>query len=99
MKLSLQRKNDLPLYRQIANQIREYIRTGALPVGSRLPTIRDLAHEYGLTRLTIQSAYAELQSEGWSKLVLGAARLLLIIYPFQPLFILHLFLRYPLHPG
>jgi 2-aminoadipate transaminase len=64
MKLSLQRKNDLPLYRQIANQIREYIRTGALPIGSRLPTIRDLAHEYGLTRLTVQSAYAELQSEG-----------------------------------
>ncbi len=64
MKLSLQRKDDLPLYRQIANQIREYIRTGALPVGSRLPTIRELAQQYGLTRLTVQSAYAELQSEG-----------------------------------
>ena len=64
MQLSLQRNKDLPLYRQIANQIREYIRTGALPVGSRLPTIRELAREYGLTRLTIQNAYAELQAEG-----------------------------------
>ncbi|MBV9711000.1 MAG: PLP-dependent aminotransferase family protein [Ktedonobacteraceae bacterium] len=64
MKLSLERADDLPLYRQIANQLREYIRTGALPVGGRLPTIRELAHQYGLTRLTVQSAYAELQAEG-----------------------------------
>jgi DNA-binding transcriptional MocR family regulator len=64
MKLSVDRNNDLPLYRQIANQIREYIRTGALPLGSRLPTIRELAREYGLTRLTVQNAYAELQAEG-----------------------------------
>jgi DNA-binding transcriptional MocR family regulator len=64
MQLSLRRNSDLPLYRQITNQMREYIRTGALPVGSRLPTIRKLASEYGLTRLTIQSAYAELQAEG-----------------------------------
>jgi 2-aminoadipate transaminase len=71
MKLSLQRKNDLPLYRQIANQLREYIRTGALPVGSRLPTIRELAHQYGLTRLTVQGAYAELQSEGLVEATVG----------------------------
>jgi 2-aminoadipate transaminase len=64
MKLSLQREDTLPLYRQIVNQVREYIRTGALPVGSRLPTIRELAGQYGLTRLTVQSAYAELKAEG-----------------------------------
>jgi 2-aminoadipate transaminase len=64
MQLSLQRNSDLPLYRQIANQVREYIRSGALPIGSRLPTIRELAHDYGMTRLTIQNAYAELQAEG-----------------------------------
>ena len=64
MKLSLQREDHLPLYRQIVNQVREYIRTGALPIGSRLPTIRELAEQYGLTRLTVQSAYAELKAEG-----------------------------------
>ena len=64
MKLSLQREDHLPLYRQIVNQVREYIRSGALPLGSRLPTIRELARQYGLTRLTVQSAYAELKAEG-----------------------------------
>jgi DNA-binding transcriptional MocR family regulator len=64
MNLSLRRDDDLPLYRQIVNQLREYIRTGALPIGSRLPTIRGLAQQYGLTRLTVQTAYAELQAEG-----------------------------------
>jgi DNA-binding transcriptional MocR family regulator len=71
MKLSIQREGDLPLYRQIVNQFREYIRTGALPVGSRLPTVRELAHQYGLTRLTVHTAYAELQAEGLVEAVVG----------------------------
>jgi Transcriptional regulators containing a DNA-binding HTH domain and an aminotransferase domain (MocR family) and their eukaryotic orthologs len=71
MKLVLQRKGDLPLYRQIVNQIREYIRSGILPVGSRLPTVREMAREYGLTRLTVHTAYAELQVEGLVEAVVG----------------------------
>src|ERR1700730_5963102 len=71
MNLFVQREGDLPLYRQIVNQMREYIRTGALPVGSRLPTVRALAHQYGLTRLTVHTAYAELQAEGLVEGVVG----------------------------
>lgn len=71
MQLSVRREGDVPLYRQIVNQIREYIRTGALAAGSRLPTVRELAHQYGLTRLTVHTAYAELQSEGLVEAVVG----------------------------
>lgn len=64
LKLVLQRASDRPLYHQLADQLRELIRCGALPVGARLPTVRQMAQEYGLTRLTVHSAYMELQSEG-----------------------------------
>lgn len=52
MKFSLQREGDIPLYRQIAHQIREYIRSGALAPGERLPTVRHLSHEYRLTPIS-----------------------------------------------
>jgi DNA-binding transcriptional MocR family regulator len=64
MKLLLDRHSDTPLYRQIAEQIRELIRTGVLTAGCRLPTVRRLALDHGLTRLTVQSGYAELQTQG-----------------------------------
>jgi len=64
MKLTLDRQRDMQLYRQIAEQIRELIRSGALPAGCRLPTVRQLAGDHGLTRLTVQSAYTELQTQG-----------------------------------
>lgn len=64
MQLTLQRESETPLYRQIVNQIRERIATGGLAPGHRLPTVRQLAEDLGLTRLTVHSAYAELQSQG-----------------------------------
>ena len=64
MQLALERHADVPIYRQIVNQVREQIRIGILREGARLPPVRQLAAECGLTRLTVHSAYAELQAEG-----------------------------------
>src|SRR5690348_15888234 len=71
MQLTFQRTAGTPLYRQLAEQIREYIRSGALPTRARLPTVRQLASEYGLTRLTVHSAYMELQAEGLVEAIVG----------------------------
>jgi DNA-binding transcriptional MocR family regulator len=65
MHLQLDRHDRRPLYMQIVEQIQQHIRTGALPLGSRLPPIRELAVDLGLTRLTVHNAYAELQADGW----------------------------------
>lgn len=64
MLITLDREADLPLYRQLSDQIRTYIRDGVLSAESQLPTVRELAKSLGLTRLTVQTAYAELQAEG-----------------------------------
>jgi 2-aminoadipate transaminase len=71
MNLTLDRRSDLPLYRQVAQQIRELIRTGVLSPGCRLPTVRQLAVDHGLTRLTVQSGYAELQAQSLIKSYVG----------------------------
>ncbi len=69
--LTLRRRGDQPLYRQIADQIRDRIGEGTLPAGTQLPTVRRLAEELGVTRITVQTAYAELQSGGWIEATVG----------------------------
>ena len=71
LKLAIERESDIPLYRQLANQLRKLIRTGALPPGARLPPVREVAADLGLTRLTVHSAYAELQAQGLTEAIVG----------------------------
>lgn len=71
MQLHLDRRSRQPLYRQLANTIQQRIHSGDLPAGTRLPTVRRLAQQLGVTRLTVHSAYAELQSGGWIEATVG----------------------------
>lgn len=71
MKLALKRGEAVPLYRQVGEQIRALIEHGSLQPGARLPTVRQLALDHGLTRLTVQNAYAELQEQGWVESTVG----------------------------
>jgi DNA-binding transcriptional MocR family regulator len=71
MHISLDRKGATPLYSQVAQEIQQRIRTGTLPPGSRLPTIRALARQLSVTRLTIHTAYNELQAGGWVEATVG----------------------------
>jgi len=54
-----------PLGTQVAGQIRDGVLTGALPVGSRLPSTRALAGDLGLSRAVTEQAYDQLTAEGW----------------------------------
>lgn len=68
---TVDRTGDTPIYRQIADQLRSAIVSGQLPPGAQLPTVRQLAQELSVTRLTVQNAYADLQSGGWIESTVG----------------------------
>lgn len=54
----------VPPYEQIRTQIASLIATGALPAGSQLPTVRDLAADLGVAVGTVARAYRELEAGG-----------------------------------
>lgn len=47
-----------------AGQLRDRIVSGTLSVGTRLPPERDLAAQFGVNRVTVRSALAQLRAEG-----------------------------------
>nr|BBJ54824.1 hypothetical protein SAVMC3_74530 [Streptomyces avermitilis] len=51
-------------YEQVRAQIAEQARSGELPVGYRLPTVRGLAESLGLAANTVAKAYRALESDG-----------------------------------
>jgi DNA-binding transcriptional regulator YhcF (GntR family) len=51
-------------YEQVRAQISEQARSGALPVGHKLPTVRGLAESLGLAANTVAKAYRALESDG-----------------------------------
>jgi DNA-binding transcriptional regulator YhcF (GntR family) len=62
--LRIDRASDVPVYRQIVEQIAAAIRAGALKPGDRLPTERDLAAQLDIARGTITKAYDGLARSG-----------------------------------
>ena len=53
-----------PLYEQIAESIRVRIALGELVPGEQLPTVRELARQWGCTTSTVSRAYTLLTEEG-----------------------------------
>lgn len=68
---AVERQSKLPIYRQIAEQIRLQISDGRMPPGTQLPTVRELAAMLSVTRLTVQNAYRDLQADGWVESTVG----------------------------
>ena len=62
--MSLRRDSPQPLSRQLAALIREQIRSGELPPGSRLPSINALAAEHDIATATVTKALRILKDEG-----------------------------------
>lgn len=60
------------LYRQVADQLRQLIDSGEYAVGSRLPTERELAEQFGLSRPTVREALIALEVEGRIRIRVGS---------------------------
>jgi GntR family transcriptional regulator / MocR family aminotransferase len=64
MRIPLDRQSAIPLYQQIETYLRQGILSGSLAADTRLPASRQLAHDLGINRITVENAYAELETEG-----------------------------------
>ena len=62
--LHIDESSSLPIYRQLFDQIRVAIESGALPAEFRLPASREMAGTLGINRTTVSAAYELLESEG-----------------------------------
>jgi GntR family transcriptional regulator/MocR family aminotransferase len=70
MRIPIDRQRPVALYQQIEAHLRRSIGSGALAPGARLPATRALARDLGVNRLTVETAYAQLEADG---LVAGRA--------------------------
>jgi len=64
LKLTLDPRSRAPLYRQIVEQVRRHLATGALAPGDRFLTVRELAARASVNRNTAARAVVELERGG-----------------------------------
>lgn len=64
MDIEVDTRSPTPHYEQIRSQITRLVLSGALPEGTRLPPIRQLAGHLGLSNGAVARAYRELEREG-----------------------------------
>ncbi len=57
-------KSDRPIYAQLIEQLELKICSGAYALGSKLPSVRDLAQEASVNPNTMQRALAKLEEDG-----------------------------------
>jgi GntR family transcriptional regulator len=57
--------NPDPMYKQVTDQIKDAIAGGVLEQEDKLPSIREMARELGISEITIKRAYADLEHEGY----------------------------------
>lgn len=62
--IALDARDPTPPYEQVREQIASLIRSGGLPAGHRLPTIRQLAADLRISPGTIARAYRSLETAG-----------------------------------
>ena len=65
MIIILQDGSEVPVFKQIRNQIVMGISDGRLKPGETLPTVRALAEEIGINSMTVNKAYQLLKQEGY----------------------------------
>lgn len=64
MNISLSEASGVPFYRQVQDELADRIRSGQLPPGAPLPSIRELAASTLVSAITIEKAYEELERMG-----------------------------------
>ncbi|HIW57277.1 MAG TPA: GntR family transcriptional regulator [Firmicutes bacterium] len=65
MKILISNTSEIPLYKQIKDQIKDAILREELSEGDPLPSIRAFANDLSVSVLTVRRVYDELEREGF----------------------------------
>lgn len=65
MNIIISNSSNIPIYEQVKEQIKDAIVANELKAGDKLPSIRLLAKDLGISVITTKSAYEELEKEGY----------------------------------
>jgi GntR family transcriptional regulator len=57
--------NPDPMYKQVTDQIKDAIASGALTPNERLPSVRELSEALNVSAITIKRAYHDLEIDGY----------------------------------
>ena len=71
MNVIVSKSSMIPIYEQIVEQIKVFIRDGKLKENDALPSVRTLSKELKISALTVKKAYDTLESEGFAITVHG----------------------------
>jgi DNA-binding transcriptional regulator YhcF (GntR family) len=63
VQLRIDTASSTPVHEQIHDQISRLVLAGALPTGTRLPSIRQLAGDLGIANGTVARAYRDLEQQ------------------------------------
>jgi len=64
MLIAIDPQSDVPVYRQLMEQVKFLITSGQLAPGDELPSTRALSSELGVNPMTISKAYSYLERDG-----------------------------------
>src|SRR5271170_7248828 len=70
--ITLDSQSNLPLHRQLYEEIRRAILSGRLKPGQRVPSTRGLSEMLAVSRVTASMAYEYLLSEGYLQAAVGS---------------------------
>ena len=62
--IRLSQASGVPYYRQVVDQVQELIRSGQLPPGTLLPSVRELSRRLLVSLITVRRSYADLEVAG-----------------------------------
>ena len=64
MRLAIDQQSEVPMYQQIVDYFSKAIHSGQFACEMRLPSIRKLSADLGVSKITVENAYAILEAEG-----------------------------------
>lgn len=64
MHMQINTTNGIPIYEQIARQVKFAVANSSLQVGERVPSVREMAAKVAVNANTVARAYRDLQAQG-----------------------------------